>query len=146
MHTLLEIGICVLLTLLELAVLLVFCAPRWCWQHLRALLRNPHEQPRHARVAPREAQRFRGARVRLPSRNSRERGARMWTAWLWGFRRGMGGFVGGPSAAAHRSLHAVCARRLLGVGREGGELRVSPAGLASWRSRSVKASMISGAS
>jgi hypothetical protein len=47
---------------------------------------------------------------------------------------------------AHRSLHAVCAHRLLGVGREGGELRVSPDGLASWRSRSVKASMISGAS
>jgi hypothetical protein len=45
MHTLLVIGICVLVTLLELAVVLVVCAPRWCWQHLRALLRRLVPRP-----------------------------------------------------------------------------------------------------
>jgi hypothetical protein len=47
MHTLLVIGICVLLTLLELAVMLVVCAPRWCWQRLRALARRLVLRPSH---------------------------------------------------------------------------------------------------
>ena len=55
MHTLLVVGICVLLTLLELAVMLVVCAPRWCWQHLRALLRRL--VPRSSRWQPLGGQR-----------------------------------------------------------------------------------------
>ena len=55
MHTLLVIVICVLLTLLELAVMLVVCAPRWCWQHLRALLRRL--VPRPSRSQPLGGQR-----------------------------------------------------------------------------------------
>jgi hypothetical protein len=45
MQTLHVIGVCVLMTLLELAIVLVICAPRWCWRNLRALLRRLVPRP-----------------------------------------------------------------------------------------------------
>jgi hypothetical protein len=51
MHTLLVIAICVLLTLLELALTLVLVAPRWVRTQLRALLASRSPKPVRRRRA-----------------------------------------------------------------------------------------------
>jgi hypothetical protein len=60
-------------------------------------------------------------------------------SWSYELRRLFDTRFGETQAHTSRSLRA-------GTGRAGGELRVSPSGLASWRSRSLNAAMTSVAS